>query len=68
VAGAKATANAICPPSPAVIPGQAGVSLAGYAPEQFTLPAGGGAKSVAGSLIGWSHTGTITVRPSAPPG
>lgn len=65
--GAKTTANAVCPPSPAVIP-QPGASLAGLAPESFTLPAGGGTKQVSGSLVSWSSTGTITVRPSAAPG
>jgi TolB-like protein len=66
--GAKVTANAICAPSPAPIGGQAGPSLAGLTPETFTVPAGGGTKSLSGSLIAWSSSGTITVRPSAPPG
>ncbi len=66
--GAKVIANAFCPPSPAAIPGQGGPALAGLAPEQFQFPAGGGTKAIAGSLVAWSHTGTITLRPSAPPG
>lgn len=68
IPGAKITATAICPPSPAAIPGQGGPSLAGLTPESFTVPAGGGTKSVSGSLVAWSSSGTITVRPSAPPG
>lgn len=63
---AQVVANAVCPPAPLVIP-QEGLALAGLAPESFTLPAGGGSKQVSGSLVAWSHAGTITVRPSAPP-
>jgi TolB-like protein len=66
--GAKVTANAICPPSQGVATGQGGPSLVMLAPETFTVPAGGGTKTLSGSLIAWSSTATITVRPSAPPG